>query len=169
MSFENHGEYLIKKTFRNDGILLKNASYNRDTIQKGYYIEYYTNGEIYKWFWYDKLNDYPLFGIYFDSLGNYIRYDGTPFIQSGFNKNEERVIEMVNPPNINFVAIYEDYRISDNKLFRKIVSEPYKTDSTAYSTFEEHKFIEGHKYILKYGICDKNDNIIDSSQIEWLK
>ena len=138
---------LIKEEYSGGHIKTK-STMTKDSFLINDRMEYYSNGKIKKWFWYNKPNDYPLFIVYYDSLGKYMKYKGTPFIRSGTNSESYVVIEMVNPPNLNIYLTYKDFH--NNDLKRQIIYEPLKTDSTLWITLDEHKFNINHSYYIIY-------------------
>jgi len=158
------GKFILKEVFYDNKKLKSKSTLTLDSIQIHEQIEYFSNGEIKKWLWYDKLNDYPVFGLYFDSIGKYKKIGGTPFIRAPKIPDGSIAIELVNPPNIKSLLVYRDF--FKNKLQRQIIYEPGKTDSTEWVTLDEYKYDSTHKYFLTYIMLDKLNNKIDSVKTE---
>lgn len=156
VKYYSEKNYLLKEEFAN-GIIKYKSVYTKDTLHIKNKIEYYLNGKTKKWSFYNNLSKYPLLIVYYDSLGNYINFKGTPFIRGGINAKEDFVIELANPPNIDVLLVYNDSL--KNNLEHQTIYEPFKTDSTLWVTLDKFKYVENHKYFLKCKFYFKNKQV----------
>lgn len=155
--------FLIKDEFWEGNIKTKYV-YTKDTSIRNK-IDFFSNGEIEKWSYFNNKSKYPLFISYYDSLGNYSGFKGTPFIKSGTTRKGSVVVEVVNPPNIDVFVTYKD--LLENNLQHQITHEPIKTDSSLWITLDEYKYDSKHNYYLIYKFFYKN-KLVDSLSTEIL-
>jgi len=158
---DNH---LVRKILFDTGETRKVIKYyTLDTFANGAEIHYDSLGKIIKWLWFKKGIKYALYGVYFNN-GKYIDKMGNPFVAALNLNNNTLAVEMANPPGVNYLFCYKDFL--NNKLIRQVLKEPGKTDSTSWVTVHDHKFIDGHKYMVYYFIVDDKNKLLDSSYQE---
>jgi hypothetical protein len=154
---------LLGKEYDSLGNLILIKYYNQDTISKGAEIEYYSNGNIYKWKWFDTTNKYAYCAVYYDTNGKFKSFKGTPFVNGG-EFNDVTYIQTINPPAVKFVVGYRDFY--KGKLLKQQVYEPALTDSTSWIMLSEYKYNKNHTYFVYFYFVDSVSKIIDSAYRE---
>lgn len=136
----------------------------------------YTGGKMFydslggkdKWFWYGDgdINDVPIFGLYFDSIGEPYKIGGSPFIRKILTTKNEEAVEIVSPPIEHLYAEYRDYL--DGRLIKKQVYEPYITDSTAWVNLGKQQYDSSHNYYLYFVVFNSLKNMVvrDSTELK---
>ena len=167
----------LTKQYRQDTLLIVEEYYMKDKLRllkqmsldsinnNGYQIHYGENGEIKKWLWFNKNEKYPEIVIYFDSLGNYESFKGTPFLSAGSRENK-KVIQVVNPPIINYMLGYREFK--DSIIVKQEAYYPGVAMGKGWLVIDEHEFVEGYKYFIYYYFLNDNKRIIDSAFVELL-
>jgi len=158
------GVYLIKEDYYENGVLRFKKHFTLDTVPMGSEITYYPNSKIAKWKWFGENHKYAYIGVYYDSNGFYNSFKGTPFIQAGKSINGETFVELVNPPNVNYLLGYRDF--FNDKVVYQQAYEPGLTDTTSWVTLNNYKYDSTHKYFLYYYFLSTDSLIIDSSYRE---
>ncbi len=165
VSFEEVDGYFVRIERYSNGRMKKKSTLTLDTVPIKEQIGYYDNGNIKKWIWYNIVDEYPLFGSYYNYNGEFDSIRGNPFIQAPKTLSGKISLEIVNPPNVYSLVKYLDY--FNDTLYRRIVYEPYKTDTSQWVTLDEHIYDSSHKYFIIFYLADKlNRTKEDSITIE---
>jgi len=154
---------IIMSKFDSIGNLILTRQLDFDSTIKGVEKEY-INGKLAKWKWYEKGQKYPRIIIYFDSFENYIGFKGTPFIKEFYTVEGYVASQMVNLPLDNYMIGYREF---ENGTVRKQVAYiPGIGDGFAWVTLKDHKYKPQNKYYLFFYVLNKENEIIDSLELQ---
>ncbi len=158
------GRFIIKETRDDIGHIVKKQRLNKDTIADGPEFNYYTNGKIRLWRWFT--NDTPNCLLFYDSTGAFRRIKGDPFIKVGREAKERIYIKMINPPNVKYIVILNDFY--NGKLFDELSYKPTVTDTASWvfiGRYDEYKYNKEHKYVLDFYVVDSNYRALSGANI----
>jgi len=150
---------IIIKDFYKSGSLNHISKLTLDYKPTHDWYDFYKNGSLKKWVWYQSNKKYPICGFYYDSLNNYKYSKGDPFIWAPKTPTGATAVEIVKPPLVKFQVVYSDYLKND--LIRQITYEPSETDSTQWVTLDAYKYDSTHVYILQLLIYNKSNKLVD--------
>ena len=158
------GRFLVKDSYDSAGKLVTKQFFNADTMPDGAEIDYYANGKIEKWKWFDPTSKYSYCVVYYNAKGGFDTFVGRPFIGTGYDHKHELCIELINPPNVNIKMGYVDFY--NGKVMEQLAYPPSPTDTIAWVILDHYKHEDGHKYMLYYYFVDSSNHILCESSIE---
>lgn len=154
---------LVKKTYSKNGNVVKIQFYSKDTTPSGAEIDYFHNGSIrsWKWWWDGGPNKKPICDVLYDSLGNFKKIYGSPFIQSGKNKNNNFEIAMICAPNMQSAVKINKYfkeKKIDSFFYEPVIYDSIKV--VILNRTDEIVFEEYNKYIVEFYILGPGEKLI---------
>lgn len=163
------GGFLIKRTMYDNIRIEREQFFTKDTVPARTDITYYLNGRVKSWKWYSKwYSGQPnaiTCAIYYDSLGNFTKIGGCPFI-GGIKIDDEYSIWVINPPQINSVAGIDKYvKGKKESSFYTEIMPYFDTMCIVVLVNEKDLHFDGNsKYIANYYILDGQGNAIARSE-----
>lgn len=187
--YRKHLDGLQKEVFDSNQKLLSKQFFDKDTIPFGALEEYYDNGKLAKWKWFnrsysfksgdsiafythggntpiqreeqkkDDIHAYPDCIAYYDTLGQLDTFVGKPFIAIRLDTFGKTWMNIVQPPNTNAKIMYIDE--VDNEVVKCAFYNPiYCSDTGCWVGLNEYRREKGHKYELDYLFCNsKNETL----------
>lgn len=181
--YRTQGGGLQKEVFDAHGRLLSRQNLDKDTIPFGALEEFYTNGKLAKWKWFNRssvsksgdsiafytygeedpiirekrkdedIQLYPDCIAYYDTSGQLDTFVGKPFIAVRFDTFGKTWVNIVNPPNTNVKLVYIDE--INGKVIRSAFYNPiYCSDTGCWVGLDKYESEQGHKYELDYFFAD---------------
>jgi len=160
------GRFLIKESYDGSGRITTKQYYNKDTIPDGAEFDYYNNGKMKKWKWFDAKQKTPYCGAYYDSNGVFDTFKGDAILNVGNEDSSSLYVTLANPPNVKFIVTFDDsYK---NKHINELIYDPIKTDSTSFIIIHRSKdefvYNKEHKYTLNFYIVDSNYKVLSGAK-----
>ena len=151
------GRFLVKDTYE-DGVIKITQYFNADTMPDGPEINYYPNGDVKKWKWFNG-NKVPCCNVYFFEDKKFDTCQGSPFLGTYYDTSYILWVRTIKAPYLSNITLgYRDY--FNGKLIRGFGYKYLSTDTGLLFPLIDHKPQKEHKYKLSYCVFDDRNNMI---------